>query len=42
MDQGLASLGRGEAVDGEKFMAGMLQGIGSRELKRKNAKRKSR
>jgi antitoxin ParD1/3/4 len=42
VDEGLASLDRGEGVDGEKFIAGMLKDLGSQKPKRKAAKRKSR
>jgi antitoxin ParD1/3/4 len=42
MDQGLASLSRGEGVDGEKYMTQMLNDLDSREPKRKAPKRKSR
>jgi antitoxin ParD1/3/4 len=42
LDEGLASLDHRKGVDGEKFMAGMLKDLDSREPKRKAAKRKSR
>ena len=35
MDEGLASLDRGEGVDGEKFMREMLDKLDSQEAKRK-------
>ena len=42
MDQGLASLGRREGVDGEKFMAGMLKDLGPQDPRRQASKRKPR
>jgi antitoxin ParD1/3/4 len=35
IDDGLTSLDRGEGVDGEKFMRGMLNELDSREPKRR-------
>jgi len=41
MDEGLAALGRGEGVDGEEFMTGMLRDLDAQERRRKSSKRKS-
>jgi hypothetical protein len=35
IDEGFAFLDRGEGIDGEKFMQGMLGGLESREARRK-------
>ena len=40
-DEGLAALDRGQGVDGEKFMARMLNGLEAKESKRKAGKRKA-
>jgi antitoxin ParD1/3/4 len=42
VDEGLASLGRGKGVDGERFMAGLMKDLGSPGPRRKAAKRKSK
>jgi len=41
IDQGLASLDRGEGTDGEKFMQGMVTGLDSHKAKRKVVNRKA-
>ncbi|MBI4471336.1 MAG: type II toxin-antitoxin system ParD family antitoxin [Acidobacteria bacterium] len=35
IDEGQASLDRGEGVDGEKFMAQLISGLGSKRARRK-------